>query len=129
MRFTVVKSSELGDRWDAQFHIALAEVRARYDHLRRTMTSEEAITKLNAIPNRDRMPLAVLFRGSRDRFDGAASDRVIREYPHLALAIMERNLEPAINRIRDESEKNEAALKALMDLARESGTQPSPRSV
>ena len=102
MAFAIIKSSVLAreNRWDAGFHLALDEVKDRVEELRRLVSSEEAISKLSTIPLSAKAPLLVLMRGGNRLLSDVGVRRVAREYPHLSLAIMEKNLQPAIEKIR-----------------------------
>mgnify|MGYP007127353983 CR=1 FL=1 len=113
----VVNSSSLGDRWDATFHIALAHLADRITELQDMMTREEAVKKLEGLSPRDKAPLSILVRGQANKLGAAQIDRAVEEYPHLALAIVESNLAPAIERIRAEIARNEKALEKLLDIA------------
>jgi hypothetical protein len=79
VKYTIVKMSELGDRWDAAFHIALSEVRDRVEQLRRNMSAEEAIQRLENLALRDKEPVLVLSRCGNPRLDEKTVSRAIRE--------------------------------------------------
>jgi len=119
-QFVVKKLSDLGDRWDAGFHIALDEVKDRVRELKDALTPEEAIERLKVIPLQDKEPLMVLVRGQARVLNTATVDRVSKDYPYLALAIMEKNLKASIERIRAKIAKDQASLDALLAI------QPSP---
>jgi hypothetical protein len=117
MKVAIVKSSDLAreGRWDAGFHIALHEVRDRVDALKAILTAEEAIEKLEGVALADKAPLLVLARGNK-ALNSENMQRIVREYPHLSLALMEQNLEPAIARIRERLATDAQQLEHLLDL-------------
>jgi hypothetical protein len=119
MKTAVISSRQLAEhnRWDAGFHIALAEVKARVEQLRASVTAEEAIAKVRLFPLADRTPLLVLCRGKKPRLRDAGW--AIEEYPHLALALMERDLEPTVRRLGEQIAKDQERLSALLDLGKE----------
>lgn len=129
--FAVVKFSQLGDRLDPAFHIALDKVRGRVDELAASMTADEAIARLDAVALADKQALKVLVRGRIAKLDTAGYERVTREYPHLALAIMETSLAPSIERVREQIARNQRSLDALLalspDLSSEDEEPSGPR--
>src|SRR3546814_13513008 len=64
MKVAIVKSSDLGNRWDAGFHIALDEVRDRVAVLKTMLTVQEARKRLAKFSLTDKKPLLVLARGT-----------------------------------------------------------------
>jgi hypothetical protein len=118
MKVAIVKASELvtQGRWDAGFHIALDEVRDRVAVLKTMLTHREAVSRLAKFSLTDKKPLLVLARGSNRHLNSATITKIVDEYPHLSLAIMERNLQPAIDRMRAKIEEDEAHLDALLAL-------------
>jgi len=117
MKIAVVKSSDLGERWDAGFHVAASEVRDRVEYFKSSISAEEAARRVKSIPEADLKPLQAIVRGEGKNFDMKAVNRAIRENPHLALAVMERNLQPAFDRIREEIERHQRQIESLQDLA------------
>ncbi len=115
----VVKASDLSreNRWDAGFHIALAKVRDRVEELKAKYTAEECREKLHALSFADKSPLRVLSRtGSINTWSDRALTSVVKEYPHLSMAIMEQNLSTAIKRVNEVISRNEKYRDALLDL-------------
>lgn len=121
--YTVVNSSDLGNRWDAGYHIIFAQLRARVARLQATVSADEARSRLADIPLQDLKPLLVLARGQTrseaKSIDRKTADAILAEYPHLALAVMQTSVGPVIGRIRSEIAKNEAALDALLELEKD----------
>ena len=126
MKVAIIKFSDLvrEDRWDAPFHIALNEVRSRVEELKNTLTADEAIDKLNGIALADKAPLLVLARGNK-ALNSDNMQRIVQEYPHLSLALMEENLEPAIARIRERLATDAKQLQHLLDLQSAKSERPS----
>lgn len=118
-KIAVVKSSELGNRWDAGFHVALQEVQTRVEDLRRTLSEDEVRRRLSLFSPAEKAPLHVLSRGE-GRLDRPAIGRIERDYPYLSLAIMERNLAPAMAKLRERIGRDQARLEALLEI----GTEP-----
>lgn len=113
MKIAIVKSSDLGkyNRMDAEFFIALEQVKARYLQLQQSMTAEEATAILHKMRPKDLAPCLVLARGT---FVGKTKlEAVIREYPHLALALVEPTLETVVASINDEIQRNKEYLELL----------------
>lgn len=116
VQYTVVKASELGNRWDAGFHIAVATVRDRVEELRSIISEEEALARLAEVPTRDKASLVAIARGGNPRLDARTVSRAAREYPHLALALVEKDIAKAVERIRGEIEKKELDIHNLLSL-------------
>lgn len=126
----IVSLSQMAEhnRWDVGFHLALNEVKGRMQELRASVTEEDAISRLDRLPVRSKSSLMVLARGGDPRPSTTALRRVAREYPHLALALMERDLKPAANSIRQEIARHQDALQALLAITEPSaGLKPEPR--
>lgn len=118
MNVVVVRSSALGGRWDAGFHVALSQLGARVDELRLAVPAEEAVRRLSLVSLQDKSAMSVLLRGTRGtrRLDAASAKVLAEEYPHLALALVERGSADAVERIRGEIEKSRQALETLLAL-------------
>src|SRR3546814_18023755 len=87
MKVAIVKSSDLGNRWDAGFHIALDEVRDRVAVLKTMLTVQEARKRLAKFSLTDKKPLLVLARGTNRHLNSVTISKIVEEYPHLSLAI------------------------------------------
>lgn len=122
MKIAVIKRSDLvrEGRWDAGFHIAFQEVKERVAALRGALAPEEAIARLAILSLSDKQPLLVLARGTNRHLNSATIAKIVDEYPHLALAIIEKNLQPAIDRMRAKIETDQSCLDALLALQPES---------
>ena len=89
MKCVAIKLSELGNRWDAGFHISRIEFTERAKELEMGMSEEDALT---LIADRSVFPLEVLrllqplVRGQQAGADALL--RAAEEYPFLALAIV-----------------------------------------
>src|SRR3546814_19753421 len=90
MKVAIVKSSDLGNRWDAGFHIALDEVRDRVAVLKTMLTVQEARKRLAIFSLTDKKPLLVLARGTNRHLNSVTISKIVEEYPHLSIAIMEQ---------------------------------------
>lgn len=115
----IVKSSDLSreNRWDAGFHIALSQLKTRVDELRDTYSADEAIAILDRVSFADKAPLRVLARtGSANAWSQSMLTSVVKEYPHLSLALVEVNLQSAIARVTEVIERNESYLDALLSI-------------
>ncbi len=121
MKIAIVKASDLGDRMDAGFHVALAEVRDRVRELEALYPGPEGHReirrRLGELAFTDKGALAVLARGNLARFNEKAATRVIRDYPYLSFALVEKALDAAVQRIRERIAGDEKYLRALLDLA------------
>lgn len=118
MKVAIIKSSELirEGRWDADFHIALDEVKERVAALKLNLSPEEARIRLSSIALSDKKPLLVLARGTNRHLNTATVDKIVDEYPHLSLAIMELNVQPAIEKMRVKIDEDQSYLDALLAL-------------
>jgi hypothetical protein len=115
MKFAIIRSSELGNRWDAGFHLARTEYKEKTDELALSLSADEAF---ELISDEDAFPLEVLHclsplcRGSnpptkKDYLKAA------REYPHLALAILSEGAENALKAQQEALEKKIEAIKKV----------------
>src|SRR3546814_3820122 len=109
MKVAIVKSSDLGNRWDAGFHIARDEVRDRVAVLKTMLTVQEARKRLAKFSLTDKKPLLVLARGTNRHLNSVTISKIDEEYPHLSLAIMEQNLQ--------RSEEHTSELQSLMRIS------------
>lgn len=96
-RFGIVSAAQLAreGRWDASFHLALNELEPRVEALRKSLSAEAAKALLAGLPLKYKAPLKEIARGERP-FNQAMADRVVNEYPHLSLALIEKHLGSAI---------------------------------
>src|SRR3546814_5520382 len=74
------------------------------------LTVQEARKRLAKFSLTDKKPLLVLARGTNRHLNSVTISKIVEEYPHLSLAIMEQNLQPAIDRVRAKIEEDQAAL-------------------
>lgn len=104
-------------RMDAPFHIALATLKGRIEELRASHSDDEAVEIIREMPLHALSGMTVLSRGSMPRgLNRTSADELAREYPHLSLAIVEKDSEMAIARIRERIAQDERALQLLIDL-------------
>lgn len=116
-KMAVVSLAQLGDRWDADFHIALDQLRARVEQLRDQLPESEARRRLAGVALPDKAPLLVLARGSMAGLSQASVERIERSYPHFAIALLERDMARAVARIQEQIQRDQSYLNALMQLA------------
>lgn len=107
----VIRASVLGNRMDADFHLALASVRARVDEISSGMTKDEALALLARLPAEDKRCLDALKRGQSGTLAAAEKD-----YPFVALALLEAHAAEGIERIEARIENGKDALDALLSL-------------
>lgn len=120
MKIAVVSAGDLvrEGRWDAGFHIARSELESAMADLRERYTEEQAIRTVDRLPLSDKAALEVLRIGSRRRTMGVDEAReVTRRYPHLALALVARDADAAIVRIRDQIARSRDALERMIALS------------
>lgn len=125
MRSATIRLSDImrEGRMDAGFHIALATLKGRIEELRKSHSEDEAVAAIAAMPLHALSGMSVLSRGSMPRgLNRTSADELAREYPHLSLALVVKDSEDAIARIRERIAQDERALQILIDLspARES---------
>ncbi len=123
-KHAVVNASDLGGRWDAAFHVGVAETRRRVEEvsgraagLRPVVSPEEIARRIERIPLQDLHPLRDLMRGQASALTRAAVDRIVREYPYEALALVERNSAQAADRLRGEMARVQEALDNIVNIA------------
>lgn len=119
-QIAIVRRSDLmaHGRWDAGFHIALTELRGAIDVLRERYSDEAATEMVDGLPLPDKTGLEVLRTGSHRRGMNAAEAREIaRRYPHLSLALVARDAEASVSRIREEIARRQDALARLTELS------------
>lgn len=123
MRMAIIKYSDLAvsNRWDAGFHLSRLQVRDREDELRRTITADEARERLARIGISDKKCLLPLCRTTRD-LNSRNIEAVEKEYPHLALALIEQELSESIRRTQREIASKQAYLQMLLSLESEAST-------
>lgn len=89
MRHAVVKSSEVlgSGRWDARYHVLRKNFQARAEELAETIPAEVATERLLALTPTQLRSLLPLSR--RTSPTPSEASRIVRDEPHLALAIVE----------------------------------------
>ena len=123
MRFVTVPVSEAGDRLDAGFHILRKQHEAATDILRARMdgavAAEQAGLALRALPPEERRALLPLLRGGVTRAPSLEDyDRVIRDDPHLALAVLVSRREAGLEALSQDPDDIDRKMAALDELAR-----------
>lgn len=109
MQCGVIRASTLGDRWGADFHLALASVRKRVAEISAGMTRTDALALLARLPTEDKRCLEPLKRGQSGTL-AAAEDA----YPFVALALLEAHAADGVERIMARIEREKDALDALL---------------
>ena len=104
MQVAIVRSSELGDRWDPAFHVMRTRLASRARHLADRMSSDEAIERIRGLPQLATRTLSPFLIGkpvrgaqARDRVDAFAN-----QHPFLALAIVEEGADEERRLVDDE---------------------------
>lgn len=117
-RATTVRMSDMGNRMDAGFHVVRQSMAARVAEFEQAFDAAEAVRRVDALNPLDKKGLSVLARGTA-RLDETAMARVTREYPHLALAIVENDAMVSRSRAADAllaARRDLEALGALSDV-------------
>ena len=120
VQMAIVRLSDLKaeGRWDVGFHIALSEMRDSMSILRERYDDGQATALVDALPLADKASIEVLRTGPRRRaMTTIEAQEVARRYPHLSLAMVARDAEASVRRINDEIERNQDALKRLIELS------------
>lgn len=90
MKVAVVKASELGERWDAAFHLERTRVAERTSALRARHDEDEAMRLALSVPEvtlRALQPLTTSPDVSGSRAVSACKE-FVRDHPHMALALL-----------------------------------------
>jgi len=127
VQIAIVRSGDLvaHGRWDAGFHIALSELRDAIVTLRERYGDEAATELVDGLPLADKTGLEVLRTGSHRRgMNAAEASEIARRYPHLSLALVARDAERSVARIRQEIARNEDALARLTELSESGAARP-----
>lgn len=97
MESTIVSSCDVRryGRMDAGFHIARVRCQDAVSRLEVRYGADEAVALLDGFGVEDLRALSPLLRGQR-RLTTAGAAAAIREYPHLALALVMENLDGEI---------------------------------
>jgi hypothetical protein len=113
----VVGVGDFLDRVDPEFHLVRQRLGARAAELEATRTVAQATATLGLVPLAHKRFVAELARGSRGPL-GLAVARAEREYPFLALAMVEEAAADICSALREEAWGRLAAVEALEGLAR-----------
>lgn len=108
MKCAVIMSSELGNRWDAGFHLIRVEHKKATEALKRRFPDpEEAETRVKrmaeSMATAELQVLGPLTRGSHGNPTREKLMAVIREYPHLSLAILMKKGREALESAKAEA--------------------------
>lgn len=111
--FTIIKSSELGDRMDAGFHILRKKHEKEAAGIEAKMYRSDAISlaveTLDKAPLKYRRDINPLVRSGQNRApDFQAQERAVREYPYLALAIFKASAPDITAHYEEEAKQMEA---------------------
>ena len=122
MKYASVPISQIveHDRWDAAFHIAYTNAHNRVVELKQEYPKAIVLIEAMFTMNTDDLqPIAILLRGQR-RATGKSRrhelKRAIRVYPYTAYALLEPELQAAIERARTMQEESARYLKLLEDI-------------
>lgn len=119
-QFGTVTFAQLGqeNRMDAGFHLLLNEFRPRLEEMKRALSAEAARQMLAKLPLADKRPLLPLARGQKNTLTSTVIALIEREYPHLALAIMEKHLREVLDRARENIAQAESAMSEIQSIAK-----------
>lgn len=123
MQCVIRRASDLRreGRWDAEFHVAADEAAPAVEALKIRYSAEAAIEMVDALPLSERKALEVLRIGVRRPLGNEEAMKITRRYPHLSLALVMRDADDAIVRLRRRIESDSAALeriKAISEIAK-----------
>jgi len=110
---------------DAGFHIILARLRPRLDELQETISTEDVKRRLAALPLRAKQCLVELSREGSSSASAEKINRVVAEYPHLALALIEERREELSAELEAEMRALQASLNAVATLTAPSVAVPA----
>jgi hypothetical protein len=122
-QFGVISSRVIQEeqRWDAGFHLILERLRPRVEVLQKAITVADAQARLSSLPLPHKRCLIKLARGGTDAVSDERIDRVIKEYPHLSLALIEEQRDQLSAEVKAEIGDLQAGLDALDGLTNPSG--------
>lgn len=113
-RIAIVMASELSrhQRMDAPFHIAVSRTREAVETLKARHTEAEAIEMLDQLDVQSLAAIAPLLRGgsSPRTPDREQYQRAVRDYPHIALALVREDAARHAERIRRDIAEGERRL-------------------
>lgn len=117
MKVGTVRLSELGDRWDAGFHLTNQQYKSQAAAIEQTISKAQALEILDEMPAEVLRLISNLCRGT-----GVAAkpthDSLVRaahEYPFLALAIIKEEGRDALERRRAEAISAAEKISSLID--------------
>lgn len=116
MKHAIIKFSELGNRWDAGFHLIRKEYEDRAKAVQAAMSKEEILDLLSsedAFPNETLMELSPLTRGQQTP-NRTLLLKAAEEYPFLAMAIMLDKSEALIMERQAELDRKKASIETVM---------------
>ena len=121
-QFATVRASDIAlyGRMDAGFHIARTRVAELTAHLQSQHGAEEAIALMEGLDLDALQPLKPLLRGTQ-RITAETAAKAMRDYPHLALALVQERIHEAIAAKRDEIARHEAGMNRLKALLPKDG--------
>ena len=127
MKYGIINSSDLGDRWDAGFHLLRTEHKERSEQISQQMPLEEAREK--ALEIFESLPLQ--FRKSIDRLTRTGSSsgnpnaesqrKAVAEYPYIALAVFEAQKTEILADLEAQAAEIEAKAAAVRAVAQQLG--------
>lgn len=119
MKVAILPSSEVfaSGRWDANFHVLSNTLRDKVIELRQSIDDDRALEMLAELRTSDLRCLAPLTRTRKMDRDQLLSAAV--EFPHLALAIVQLDLERAIPEVVHDLAAQQRYLDTVTELAAE----------
>jgi len=100
MKHAVVSSSQVfaSGRMDAGFHVAYAEVKHRVSRVAAAMSADEARDVVARLELSDLEALRPLARGQVASWNRDTVDRIMEEYPLVAMAMLQDGFEASIRK-------------------------------
>lgn len=119
MKWGVISFRQLGQegRWDAGFHLLLNELRSERDFIASKLTADEAREWLGRMELTDKAPLLVLSRQGNPILSAKTIEAIEKEYPHLALTVMQTNIARLVARAREAEAKAGAYAEQILAFA------------
>lgn len=117
VQYANIKASDISryGRMDAGFHIARTRVAALTAYLEEQHTDQQAIALMEGLDLDALQPLRPLLRGTQ-RITTETAAKAMRDYPHIALALVQERIHEAIAAKQDEISRHKAGMHRLKAL-------------